>query len=238
MPAHAGESGVGSLLRLPERPGGRGFYDFQDGQDAVAALQDGDRGDRGDRGKQALLGLIRRSVIGAEAVFHTPFALQRRLVYCDYTASGRALSFIEDYVREEVLPFYGNTHTTTSATGLQTTFFRHEARDIIKRAVNAAEEEDVLIFTGSGSTCAITKLRDALKLQAGAERALVFVGPYEHHSNLLPWREGGVDVVTIPEDDCGNVCLAARPAAQSASRSLRRALLNVTGQYRVTLSLR
>ena len=79
---------------------------------------------------------------------------------------------------------------------------------------------------------------DALKLQAGAERALVFVGPYEHHSNLLPWREGGVDVVTIPEDDCGNVCLAARPAAQSASRSVRRALLNATGQSRVTLSPR
>ena len=40
----------------------------------------------------------------------------------------RQLSFIEDYLRDEVASCYGNTHTTTSYTSRQTTLFREEAR--------------------------------------------------------------------------------------------------------------
>ena len=65
--------------------------------------------------------------------------------------------------RKEVLPFYGNTHTTTSVTSLQTTLFRHEARDIFRNATNAAEE-DAVIFTGSGTTAAVHKLINAMSL--------------------------------------------------------------------------
>ena len=65
--------------------------------------------------------------------------------------------------REEVLPLYGNTHTTTSVTSRQTTLFRHEAREIMRNSVNAAEE-DAVIFTGSGTTAAVHKLINALKL--------------------------------------------------------------------------
>ena len=107
------------------------------------------------------------------------------------------MGFIEDYIRAQVLPLYGNTHTTTSVTGLQTTCFRHEARDIIKQACHASEA-DALIFTGSGSTQAVAKLRDALNLAqydgGDTGRAVVFVGPYEHHSNLLPWRDSIAEV--------------------------------------------
>ena len=67
------------------------------------------------------------------------------------------------FVRSEVLPFYGNTHTTTSVTSLQTTLFRHEARDIFRNATNAAEE-DAVIFTGSGTTAAVHKLITALNI--------------------------------------------------------------------------
>ena len=67
------------------------------------------------------------------------------------------------FARCEVLPFYGNTHTTTSVTSLQTTLFRHEARDIFRNATNAAEE-DAVIFTGSGTTAAVHKLISALNI--------------------------------------------------------------------------
>src|SRR6186997_565689 len=98
----------------------------------------------------SLIDRIRASVIGDAAVLDGPFG-PRRLVYADYTASGRALSFIEDYIRERVLPLYGNTHTEASATGLHTTALREDARRVIHRAVGGGDD-DVVIFCGSGST--------------------------------------------------------------------------------------
>ena len=77
---------------------------------------------------------IREAVIGDDVLLDGPFG-PRRLVYADYTASGRALSFIEDYIRERVLPLYANTHTEASATGLHSTALREDARRVIHRAV-------------------------------------------------------------------------------------------------------
>src|SRR5690242_13543236 len=91
-----------------------------------------------------LIETIRRSIIGADSALLTHFGL-RPVIYADYTASGRALSFLEDFIREEVLPFYANTHTETSATGLQSTTFREDARAVIHQAVGG-EENDVVIF--------------------------------------------------------------------------------------------
>jgi len=76
-----------------------------------------------------------RSVIGDTNVIDGPWG-GRQLVYADYTASGRALSFIEEYLRSQVLPLYGNTHSSNSITALQTTLYRHEARLIVQRSVN------------------------------------------------------------------------------------------------------
>jgi len=148
-----------------------------------------------------LIDRIRHSVIGDDVVLDGPFG-PRRLVYADYTASGRALSFVEDYIRDRVLPLYANTHTEASATGLHTTALREDARRIIHEAVNGGDD-DVVVFCGAGTTGAIDKLVRVLDL----ERAVVFVGPYEHHSNELPWRESSADVVTIREDAAGRVDL-------------------------------
>jgi len=167
---------------------------------------------------QHLIEKIRDGVIGDDRALDGPYG-PRRMTYADYTASGRSLDFIERFIAEEVLPLYANTHTETSRTGLQTTCFREDARRVILEAV-AGSEDDVVIFCGSGATGAIMKLIEILNLMLprdleekygladcipADERPVVFIGPYEHHSNELPWRESIADVVTIPEDADGRI---------------------------------
>ena len=93
-----------------------------------------------------LISTIREAVIGSHHAVRGPFGI-RRVTYADYTASGRSLSFIEDHIREVVLPLYANTHTESSGTGLQTSRFREEAREIIRRAVNATDDQPPFFST-------------------------------------------------------------------------------------------
>jgi selenocysteine lyase/cysteine desulfurase len=168
-----------------------------------------------------LIERIRASVIGEDEAVAGPYGI-RRVTYADYTASGRSLAFLEDYIREAVLPLYANTHTESSGTGLQTSRFREEARRLVLEGTGANAADHAVIFCGSGSTAAINRMVDVLNLRIPADlderwdlraripadqRPVVFIGPYEHHSNELPWRESIADVVMIREDREGHVDL-------------------------------
>ena len=195
-----------------------------------------------------LLRRIRESVIGDDQLIWGPYGA-RRVTYADYTASGRALEFIEEFIAREVLPRYANTHTESSGTGLQTTRLREDARRFIRDAVGG-DDETVVIFTGSGSTSAVNKMIGILGIRIPAElderyglsatippdhRPVVFIGPYEHHSNELPWRESIADVVVVPEDPDGYIDTARlehelrRYAARPLKIGSFSAASNVTG---------
>ena len=202
-----------------------------------------------ESGGLSLVETVRNSIVGKDTAVLTPFGL-KRLTYADYTASGRSLTFIEDFIRTRVLPMYANTHTETSGTGLQTTRFREDARKIIRDAVGGNADEHAVIFAGSGATGAVDRLIGILGLRIPAaieeryrlgehipptERPVVFVGPFEHHSNELPWRETIADVIEIAEDADGHVDLEEleRRLVEFAERPLKigsfSAASNVTG---------
>lgn len=153
---------------------------------------------------------IRSGLIGDNVVIDGPFG-PKQMIYADYVASGRALDQVEDFIRNSVLPFYANSHTQASYCGSFITQLREAARTEIAR-LTGADSHTSVVFTGSGSTAAINRLVGLLDIQSAVsrgERAVVLIGPYEHHSNLLPWRESGAEVIEINEGPQGGPDMAA-----------------------------
>jgi len=190
---------------------------------------------------------LRLAEAGRGAVVQTPFG-RRLLTYADQTATGRSLSFVEAALAW-VRPLYANTHTSISTTGRVMTRLREEARAAIAAAVRAGPD-DVVLFTGSGATAAVNKLVGLLGLRIdeplerryrlseripAAERPVVLVSPYEHHSNELPWIESVAEVVEVALGADGRLDLADLEARARAfaGRPLKigafSAASNVTG---------
>ncbi|MFX1447113.1 MAG: aminotransferase class V-fold PLP-dependent enzyme, partial [Promethearchaeota archaeon] len=170
---------------------------------------------------------VRNAIIGYNFTFQTPYG-QRLLLYADFTASGRSLKFIEQYLIR-IQREYANTHTEDDVTGRQMTNILHQAEMIIKKAFNA-EKNCRIIATGTGATGAISKFQEIIgirlppatkellktilnksvkenildqNLNKNIEKEInrlkpvVFIGPYEHHSNDIMWREAIAEVVSI-----------------------------------------
>ncbi len=159
----------------------------------------------------------RSQIIGRNVLHRTPFG-ERNLFYSDYTASGRGLAFIEAKMTN-ILKSYANTHTEDDYTGKYMTRLLQQAEAKIKEQVNAGEHGKI-IATGSGATGALLKLQqilgiyippvtrerlyqtleksslagDGLLEDIERNKPVIFVSPYEHHSNELMWRESFADL--------------------------------------------
>ncbi len=176
---------------------------------------------------------LRSQIIGVDTLLQTPFG-ERLMVYADYTASGRGVRFVEDYL-QRILRLYANSHTEDDTSGRTTTQLLHQAEQVIKRALNAGPDGRI-IACGTGATGAIDRMQQlvGVKLpaasrqvmmsllqgfagnaQAGAfadycraHQPVVFVGPYEHHSNEVSWRESLATVVEVRLSEDGGIDLA------------------------------
>ena len=199
---------------------------------------------------------LRAQTVGIDAEVQTPFGA-RPLVYADYTASGRHLAFVEDYLAG-LAPLYANSHTEDSLTGRTATRLLHQAEAAIKRCVNAGEGGRI-ICCGTGATGATHRLQELLGIAippatrdrlewsgdapalergrlAGDREPVVFVGPFEHHSNEVTWREGLCELVEVPLCPDGFFDLDALDAALARYAGSGRPLVgsfsaasNVTG---------
>ena len=164
---------------------------------------------------------LNSGLIGKNAEITGPFG-PRKMIYADYVASGRALMQVEQFVLEQVLPFYANSHTESSYCGGYTTAMREEARRVVLDKCNGKPDEHAVIFSGSGATLALNKLVHLFGVKDGLDRGekiTILVGPYEHHSNILPWRETGAEVIEIAEAEGGGPDVGhLREALETQSR--------------------
>jgi selenocysteine lyase/cysteine desulfurase len=171
---------------------------------------------------EAYFSPFRKNIIGHEQYFESPFG-KKKLIYADWTASGRAYKPIEERIQKEILPFVANTHTGTTITATLMSIAYKKAKSIIKEHVHA-NSDDVLIFCGSGVTGAVNKLQRILGLRLPERmtdyiktwspepdeelKPIVFVTHMEHYSNHISWLETIADVEIINEGENGNTDLA------------------------------
>lgn len=159
---------------------------------------------------------FRENIVGIGQSFESPYGTQK-IIYSDWTASGRLYRPIEEKLLNEVGPFVANTHTETATTGAAMTLAYHDARQIIKEHVNASDD-DILITEGTGMTGVINKFQRILGLKVSENlkkhikvpeelRPIVFVTHMEHHSNQTSWLETIARVEVIPADLNGLPCL-------------------------------
>ena len=157
---------------------------------------------------------FRKQIIGIDKKFLTPYG-EMPIIYADWTASGRLYKPIEDKIAKSFGPYMANTHTESNQTGSFMTNAYHHAKQIIKKHVNASQD-DVILLDGFGMTSVINKFQRILGLRIPEkwkprlelkpeERPVVFITHREHHSNHTSWLETIADVVIVEPDEKGNV---------------------------------
>ncbi|WP_299545771.1 aminotransferase class V-fold PLP-dependent enzyme [uncultured Helicobacter sp.] len=149
------------------------------------------------------------------AILRESCLLQKGFHYFDWTASGLAAKCVEERINS-ILPFYANTHSQSNANAEFISTLYEGAREHLKDFFQL-DSNFALIACGFGSTAAIKKFQELLGIYIPpktrallnlvdldkSKLPLVIVGPYEHHSNELSFREGLCEVVRVPLDTKG-----------------------------------
>ena len=154
----------------------------------------------------------REGIIGIHEEIEAPDGTFHKIVYADWTGSGRNYAPIEGRLVHTVMPLVANTHTTTNSTGTAMTYAYHQAQETIKRHVNA-DDHDVIITATSGMTRLINKFQRILNLKyqnappEEDQRPVVFITHMEHHSNHTSWLETCVTLEIINATNDGLVDL-------------------------------
>ncbi|MBS7230574.1 aminotransferase class V-fold PLP-dependent enzyme [Flavobacterium psychroterrae] len=187
---------------------------------------------------------FRQHIVGIDQEFSSPYG-KKKIIYTDWTASGRLYRPIEEKLLNNFGPFVANTHTETTVSGTAMTKAYHHARNIIKRHANA-NNDDVLITDGTGMTGVVNKFQRILGLKIPEnlkdfitvpteKKPIVFISHMEHHSNQTSWLETIADVEIIPSCEKGLFCLdnLALLLEKYADRTIKIASItscsNVTG---------
>jgi len=186
---------------------------------------------------------FRKHIIGVDHVFQSPYGAQK-IIYTDWTASGRLYRPLEEKLINKFGPFVANTHTETSITGSAMTQAYHKARTIIKQHVNA-NAKDCLITEGTGMTGVVNKFQRILGLRIPENmkaytsipdemKPIVFITHMEHHSNHTSWLETIADVEIIPSDSTGLVCYTSLENLLEKYKDRKYKIASVTACSNVT----
>ena len=162
---------------------------------------------------------FRDNLMGLETTLETPFGTKKRR-YFDYIASGLPFEPIEKIIWERVMPQMANTHTESNSSGRQITMHVEDAYKKIGKSIGA-NDQDVVIFTGAGSTAAINRLILAMGLRIPEQikaltcddcslveredRPIIFRSMMEHHSNDIAWRETIGETRFVGFDKAGRI---------------------------------
>ncbi|KAL4488017.1 hypothetical protein ABPG72_009355 [Tetrahymena utriculariae] len=163
---------------------------------------------------------ILRNIIGYSTLIDTPFG-QRCALYADHTATGRPFKMIEDMIQQKIKPMVANSHTETSLMGYFSTQMLHYAEVSILKSFKVSKATHFSVPCGNGATGAFERLTKILRVADIAkmetfkapdlEKAknpnipAVYITPYEHHSNILPWQNDGCNLQMVKGDKYGNM---------------------------------
>ena len=108
---------------------------------------------------------IFNDMVGNNIAYKSPIeGTLKHLIYCDFTASGKALKTIEYYIVKEIYPTYANVHSTVGLNAKKTGNYFEQSKEILREYTNAYDFYSV-VFHGQGATGGVHKLIEMLSMK-------------------------------------------------------------------------